>query len=384
MDTIELLARLHFLDHPPTSSAPPGPRTSNTAAPPPGAASRADFRLAGGEISGSDPRSPTISSKALRVVLDYGATALGSGPERRALFRAAMKLAVCSKSLRRDWAVQAMSNQRQAATSRLVHAVVHKTCRDVEAVEKAVMDGACIDLQVLTPDGLMSPLQMSIRLGSMEAFTCLAKWTEDRASLDSALTYVVSRLDDDDDAMTVNQEMMLHLVKLGASAVRVPSVLHVANSSTVVAWLLGKFPTMDLNAVNSDGESALFSAIQRGRFCVAKVLVQKGARISVQSLYCATACGAHEVLDMMLRCIDGDVVEIVNEVVVYGVTLLHHAALRGYRDAVDVLLRHGARADAVTTSGQSVVMMAAGAGHRDLARYIATRAIRCTNVSSHA
>ncbi len=110
----------------------------------------------------------------------------------------------------------------------------------------------------------------------------------------------------------------------------------------IAAWE-GNLPMMrlfisrgaDINAINSNGETAVALAAWRGKLESVKWLIERGARINPPAKQWSA---------------------------------LHYAAFAGHEEVVDYLLEQGADINARSTNGSSVLMMATYEGKHDIAR----------------
>ena len=133
--------------------------------------------------------------------------------------------------------------------------------------------------------------------------------------------------------------------------------------------------SVDPNAAEPDGTTALHVAVQKGDPELVTLLIRGGARAEiatrygVKPLYLAAERGDARIIEALIEAGAE-----VNAVTPQGVTPLMMAARTGRPDAVDVLLARGARASInaqETWRGQSALMWAAGEGHVPVVRQLA-------------
>ena len=130
----------------------------------------------------------------------------------------------------------------------------------------------------------------------------------------------------------------------------------------------------DINAAQGDGTTALHWAAYRDDVAMARVLLDAGADVAVQTrlgdltpLFMAAKNGAAAMIEVLAEA--GAEINVANTI---GTTPLMLAAASGRADAVKVLLDRGADVDAKdTTNGQNAVMFAAALGRADVVRLLA-------------
>lgn len=99
--------------------------------------------------------------------------------------------------------------------------------------------------------------------------------------------------------------------------------------------------------------NAFFESIKTGKTDAVAIMLDKGAKIPAQALYMALE--AKSIPMMALLASRGAAIEVKDQ---NGYTVLCHAAERGYKEAVQLLLDKGARADHLTNDMRSVVDLA--------------------------
>ncbi len=122
----------------------------------------------------------------------------------------------------------------------------------------------------------------------------------------------------------------------------------------------------DINYVGRDGKTPLASAISRGRPEIARLLIEKGADVNVPDkegyppVYWAVEKGQVNIVGMLLD--KGVNINFVEKR--HGRTLLHIAAIKGYKDVVDILLAKGADVKAKDGYSKIPLFYAGKYGHK--------------------
>lgn len=122
----------------------------------------------------------------------------------------------------------------------------------------------------------------------------------------------------------------------------------------------------DINSLRGDGNTPLTNAIKRGRPEIAKLLIEKGVDHDAPDqegnppLRWAVEKGLSEIVALLLaNHADVNFTESRD-----GRTLLHIAALKGYKDLVDILLVKGPEVNAEDSHGKTPLFYAAKYGHK--------------------
>ena len=127
---------------------------------------------------------------------------------------------------------------------------------------------------------------------------------------------------------------------------------------------------MDVNAVDEDGDPALYYALSNGNFGMADILLSYGADPNVVGssgsvLHVAADQGWTEVLSGLVKHGAN-----VNDRNASGLTAAMLAAGGGKDDAIRVLHKHGADLDAVDSDGDSALYYAASRGRVSAAKLL--------------
>ena len=128
----------------------------------------------------------------------------------------------------------------------------------------------------------------------------------------------------------------------------------------------------DVNALGSDGETALARAAVLGATDVARILIEHGARVNVRfakvnhlPLHAAAAHGFLPLIQLLLE--NGADVEARDA---SGFTPLLDAAEQGRTQAIRLLFNAGAKIDTTNTVGRSALWLAAARGHVESVAYL--------------
>lgn len=122
----------------------------------------------------------------------------------------------------------------------------------------------------------------------------------------------------------------------------------------------------DISSLRGDGNTPLINAIKRGRPQIAKLLIEKGADHDAPDeegnppIRWAVEKGLSEIVALLLAN-HADVNFTENR---DGRTLLHIAALKGYKDLVDILLVKGSEVNAEDNHGKTPLFYAGKYGHK--------------------
>jgi ankyrin repeat protein len=183
-------------------------------------------------------------------------------------------------------------------------------------------------------DDLQSPFRRSLLLAGL--FTDLERWVEPMPPKKGSYTawFEAARMDD--------VRLCSHLLARGFDAntiepERLDTALLIAvrQGSVKVIKLLLSTPDVNLDARSRNGDTSLMLAAFKKDLPTAKALIDKGAEINRP-----------------------------------GWTALHYAAAAGSLPIVRLLLDHDAYIDAESPNKTTPLMMAARAGHRDVAEYL--------------
>jgi ankyrin repeat protein len=115
-----------------------------------------------------------------------------------------------------------------------------------------------------------------------------------------------------------------------------------------------------VNAVDSNGETALHLAVRQGHTAAVKLLLDWGIRVMRQSmeglsaLHLAAQCGHEDIVQMLLEKDNANVTAGDN----MRRTALHLAVINGHTNVARMLLENGADPQAKDKSGQTSLMLA--------------------------
>lgn len=135
------------------------------------------------------------------------------------------------------------------------------------------------------------------------------------------------------------------------------------------------YQTVDVNAAQADGMSALHWASHRDELAMAERLLKAGAdfraanRTGATPLYLAAINGSHAMIELLLAGGADPNAVVTSE----DETVLMLTAYTGNPAAVQLLLDAGADVDKAQIRGQTAVMWAAAEGHADVVRLLAER-----------
>jgi len=133
--------------------------------------------------------------------------------------------------------------------------------------------------------------------------------------------------------------------------------------------------SVDVNAVQPDGMTALHWAVQRNDLEMTGLLLGAGAdfhaanRTGVRPLYLAAVNGNAAVIGRLIEAGDDPNAVLTGE----AETVLMLTAYTGNADAVKVLIDHGADVNATQIRGQTALMWAASEGHTDVVKLLLAR-----------
>ena len=104
---------------------------------------------------------------------------------------------------------------------------------------------------------------------------------------------------------------------------------------------------------------------------IVKELLDAGASCSkkaqdVSAVFGAAAAGQHHVIDQLLLAVGSKALSLIDEQDDRSYAPLHIAAIKGHREAVDSLLRHGADVNAAGKCGRTPLFSAAAKGNRGI------------------
>jgi ankyrin repeat protein len=125
----------------------------------------------------------------------------------------------------------------------------------------------------------------------------------------------------------------------------------------------------DLSALRKDGRTPLINAMFRGHPKIADLLIEKGADINVPDnegrppIYWAVKKGLADVVEMLIA--KGATLDYVEKD--HGRTLLHIAALQGYKNVVDLLLDKKPDVNAKDNHDKTPLFYAGKYGHKKVA-----------------
>lgn len=145
-----------------------------------------------------------------------------------------------------------------------------------------------------------------------------------------------------------------------------------------VEYLLGFGP--DISTPRKDGKTPLINATFRGRPEIAKLLIEKGADVNTPDnegqppIYWAVKKGQADVVKMLLT--KGATINFVEKS--HGRTILHIAALQGYKDVVDILLAEKPDVNAKDGHDKTPLYYAAKYGHNKVAGILAKHGAKKT------
>jgi ankyrin repeat protein len=131
--------------------------------------------------------------------------------------------------------------------------------------------------------------------------------------------------------------------------------------------------TVDINATQPDGMTALHWAVHRDDLDTADLLLRAGAdfraanRAGATPMYLATVNGSAAMIERLLEAGEDPNAVLTSE----AETVLMLTAHTGNPEAVEVLLDHGADVNAKQVRGQTAVMWAAAEGHAEVIEVLA-------------
>ena len=171
-------------------------------------------------------------------------------------------------------------------------------------------------------------------------------------------------------------DVVRHLLQLGANVNMTildddnfrETLLHrVARSGSIAMLNLLLEQGAIVDALDTDGSSALHQAALKERADVLLVLIGAGAKVDLPDNDGATALhfAANSGNEVVLRVLLGAGASVTNADL-YGVTPLHYAAGIGSVNVVQMLLKAGARVNAANERGITALHWAAMAGHIDV------------------
>jgi ankyrin repeat protein len=142
-----------------------------------------------------------------------------------------------------------------------------------------------------------------------------------------------------------------------------------SGSPEIVQALADAMEAPLLNLQDAHGQTALSRACETGGLAVVRVLLHKGANLTIPCnrlltpLMLASSQGSEEIVEALLIRADPSYVDLVDW---QHMTALYHASLRGHLGAVTTLLKHGANALVVSETRSSPLLVAAEQGLTDI------------------
>ena len=138
---------------------------------------------------------------------------------------------------------------------------------------------------------------------------------------------------------------------------------------------------IDINTVNSQGNTLLIQAIQHDLAPLFDYLLQHRARINTRNKNGETAISlaAYQGKGAYVQRL----VEEGAEINYYGWAPLTYAAYNGHDEIVEYLLKHGADVNGVTENGSSALFFAARFGHTETARLLLKHRAKPNVVNDH-
>jgi len=262
-------------------------------------------------------------------------------------------------------------NAKDEKGSTLLHLACNKG--NLEVVEFLIEKGA--DIEAVNSGGF-TPLQIASSRGQREVVELLINKGSNINAINQKMD--MTALD-----LTLMREIQTHKLAIAPFLIEKGAEFDVNKKSRggyspldmaiifgyteAVEYLIGY--KADISTLRNDGRTPLINAIFRGRSEIAKLLIEKGADVNTPDneghppIYWAVKKGQADVVKMLLA--KGASINFVEKS--HGRTLLHIAALQGYKDIVDILLPEKPDVNVKDNYDKTPLFYAAKYGHEKVA-----------------